>query len=79
MRLVWFRAPAGMLARFREGERFRVSGTVERYQGMLSMTHPQTEKLGQSEGARARGIVPRYPSVPGVLGNGPTADVRRTR
>jgi ATP-dependent DNA helicase RecG len=66
LRLVWFRAPQGLLARFREGERFRVAGLVERFGGAFSMTHPQTERLGGGEAAQAAGIVPRYPPVPGV-------------
>jgi ATP-dependent DNA helicase RecG len=66
LRLVWFRPPPGMLARFRRGERFRVVGRVERFGGVPSMTHPQTEHLGGSEAARTAGIVPRYPPVAGV-------------
>jgi ATP-dependent DNA helicase RecG len=66
LRLVWFRAAPGLLARFRDGERFRVAGLVERYSGMASMTHPQTERLGAGDAARAPGIVPRYPLIPGV-------------
>ncbi len=65
LRAVWFRAPQGLLARFRAGERFRLAGTVERFGGMASMTHPQTERLGR-EPARPGGIVPRYSAVPGV-------------
>ena len=66
LRLVWFRAPAGLLARFRAGERFRVAGLVERFGGMCSMTHPQTEYLSGSSAAVPRGVVPRYPIVAGV-------------
>jgi ATP-dependent DNA helicase RecG len=66
LRLIWFRAPAGLLGRFREGERFRVAGAVERYAGAFSMAHPQTERLDSGERARARGVLPRYPAVAGV-------------
>jgi ATP-dependent DNA helicase RecG len=66
LRLVWFRAPQGLLARFRAGERFRVAGVVERFGGAASMTHPQTERLSEQQAAQGGGIVPRYPSVPGV-------------
>ncbi len=66
LRLVWFRAPPGLLARFHEGARFRVAGLVEQFGGAPSMTHPQTERLSGSEKAAARGVVPRYALVPGV-------------
>jgi len=66
LRLVWFRAPGGLLARFREGERFRVAGVVERHAGMASITHPQTERLAGGEVARGRGLMPRYAAVPAV-------------
>ena len=66
LRLVWFRAPAGLLSRFRAGDRFRVAGLVERFGGVNSMTHPQTEYLSGESVAAPRGVVPRYPIVAGV-------------
>ena len=66
LRLVWFRAPAGLLSRFRAGDRFRVAGLVERFGGVHSMTHPQTEYLSGDSTAAPRGVVPRYPIVAGV-------------
>jgi ATP-dependent DNA helicase RecG len=66
LRLLWFRVPEGLLARFRPGVRFRVAGVVERYQGQIGMTHPQTELLRRDLPARTGGVVPRYPVVRGV-------------
>jgi len=66
LRLTWFRAPPGLLARFIPGARYRVAGMVEEFRGHQQMTHPETQRLGSAEPAAARGIVPRYPSVPGV-------------
>jgi ATP-dependent DNA helicase RecG len=66
LRLTWFRAPPGLLARFVPGARYRVAGMVEEFRGHRQMTHPETQRLGADEVAAARGIVPRYPSVPGV-------------
>ncbi|MFI5306813.1 MAG: ATP-dependent DNA helicase RecG [Polyangiales bacterium] len=66
LRLIWFRAPPGLLARFRPGARFRVAGVVERFSAMPSMSHPQTEVLSAAGQAQAAGIVPRYAAVPGV-------------
>src|SRR5262249_3669157 len=57
LRLVWFRAPAGLLSRFRAGDRFRVAGLVERFGGANSMTHPQTEYLSGDNTAAPRGVV----------------------
>jgi ATP-dependent DNA helicase RecG len=43
-----------------------VSGLVEEFRGRLQMTHPETQRLAADEAAAGRGIVPRYPVVPGV-------------
>jgi len=66
VRLTWFRVPGGLIARFREGERFRVAGTVESYRGGLQITHPQTELLSGDKAAQSHGVVPRYAIIPGV-------------
>ncbi|HET6336958.1 MAG TPA: ATP-dependent DNA helicase RecG [Polyangiales bacterium] len=66
LRLVWFRAPPGLLARFPAGARYRVSGVIEQFRAQLQITHPETQRLGDGESAAARGIVPRYPVVAGV-------------
>jgi ATP-dependent DNA helicase RecG len=66
LRLTWFRAPPGLLARFVVGTRYRVSGLVEEFRGHKQMTHPETQRLAADEVAAARGIVARYPSVPGI-------------
>jgi ATP-dependent DNA helicase RecG len=66
LRLVWFRAPQGLIARFPAGARFRVSGVVESFRGQLQITHPETQRLGEGESATARGIVPRYAVIAGV-------------
>lgn len=66
LRLVWFRAPGGLISRFREGARFRVVGEVSEYRGQLCMNHPQTELIQADDDARAAGPVPRYPEVRGV-------------
>jgi ATP-dependent DNA helicase RecG len=66
IRLTWFRVPGGLIQRFREGERFRVAGTVESYRGALQITHPQTELLSGDAAAQSHGVVPRYPVIPGV-------------
>jgi ATP-dependent DNA helicase RecG len=66
LRLVWFRAPPGLLTRFVVGDRYRVAGQVEEYRGFKQITHPDTQRLGADQHAAGRGIVARYPSVPGV-------------
>jgi ATP-dependent DNA helicase RecG len=66
LRLVWFRAPPGLLERFPAGARYRVSGVVEQFRAQLQITHPETQRLGEGEAAAPRGIVPRYPIVAGV-------------
>ncbi len=64
LRLVWFRAPHGLAARFERGARFRVSGMVDEYRGQIQMAHPETDRLDDE--AKSAGIVPRYPEVPSV-------------
>lgn len=66
LHLLWFRAPPGLLARFTPGTRYRVCGVVEEFRGRKQMTHPETQLLAANESAQPRGVVPRYPSVPGV-------------
>jgi ATP-dependent DNA helicase RecG len=66
LRLTWFRAPPGLLARFQTGMRYRVAGVIEEFRGSKQITHPETQRLGSHEAAAVRGIVPRYVSVPGV-------------
>ncbi len=66
LRLVWFRAPPGHLVRYAAGTRYRVSGVVETYRGNLQMSHPDVQQRRDGESAAPRGIVPRYPVVPGV-------------
>jgi ATP-dependent DNA helicase RecG len=66
LRLVWFRAPQGLLARFPAGARYRVSGVVESFRGQLQITHPETQRLAPGESAAPRGIVPRYPVIAGI-------------
>jgi ATP-dependent DNA helicase RecG len=66
LRLTWFRAPPGLLARFQPGMRYRVAGVIEEFRGQKQITHPETQRLGSAEAAAVRGIVPRYISVPGV-------------
>ena len=66
LRLAWFRVPGGLIARFREGERFRIAGTIESFRGALGITHPQTELLGGDKSAESHGVVPRYATIPGV-------------
>jgi ATP-dependent DNA helicase RecG len=66
IRLTWFRVPGGLIARFTEGARFRVAGTIESFRGALQITHPQTELLSGDKAAQAHGVVPRYASIPGV-------------
>jgi ATP-dependent DNA helicase RecG len=66
LRLTWFRAPPGLLARFPPGARYQVAGVIEEFRGQNQLTHPETRRLGSNEAATARGIVPRYPTVAGV-------------
>jgi ATP-dependent DNA helicase RecG len=66
LRLTWFRAPPGLLARFVPGMRYQVAGMVESFRGQKQITHPETQRLGAHEAAAARGIVPRYPTIAGV-------------
>jgi ATP-dependent DNA helicase RecG len=66
LRLTWFRAPPGLLARFVAGMRYRVGGVVEEFRGHQQITHPDTQRLGSEEPAAIGGIVPRYISIPGV-------------
>lgn len=65
LRLVWFRGPSGIAARFTRGARVRASGLVDEYRGVLQMAHPETAIVDGAEDA-GRGVVPRYPEVPGV-------------
>ncbi len=69
VRLVWFRAPPGLLARFVHGARFRVVGTPESYRGALSITHPETERIDPGQDVRLRGVVVRYPEIAGIPPN----------
>ncbi|MEY4582735.1 MAG: ATP-dependent helicase RecG [Pseudomonadota bacterium] len=66
LRLTWFRAPPGLLARFVPGSRYRVTGTIEEFRHQKQITHPETAKLAEGQIAEAAGIVPRYPVVAGV-------------
>jgi len=66
LRLTWFRAPAGLLARFAPGARYRVAGVVDEYRGNKQISHPETWRLSDDANAQARGIVPRYPAIAGV-------------
>jgi len=66
LRLTWFRAPPGLLARFVPGMRYQVAGVVEEFRGQKQMTHPETQRLAAGEAAAARGVVPRYPVLAGV-------------
>ncbi|HEX4354616.1 MAG TPA: hypothetical protein VHZ95_16920, partial [Polyangiales bacterium] len=66
LRLTWFRAPPGLLARFVAGMRYRVAGVVEEFRGHQQITHPDTQRLESEEPAAIGGIVPRYVNVPGV-------------
>jgi ATP-dependent DNA helicase RecG len=67
IRCVWFRAHAGV-RRLRPGLRVRVSGTPRRYQGILEMSHPDVDLLGEKDdgGPPDLPVVPRYPEVEGV-------------
>ena len=66
LRLTWFRAPPGLLARFTPGARYQIAGVVEEFRGQKQITHPETLRLNEGEQAAARGVVPRYPTVAGV-------------
>ena len=66
LRLTWFRAPPGLLARFVPGMRYQVAGVVEEFRGQKQMSHPETRRLAADEAAAPRGVVPRYPVVAGV-------------
>jgi len=66
LRLTWFRAPPGLLARFVAGMRYQVTGVIEQFRGQKQITHPETVRLGDGESASARGIVARYPVIAGV-------------
>jgi ATP-dependent DNA helicase RecG len=66
LRLTWFRAPPGLLARFESGARYRVSGVIEEFRGSPQLSHPETQRLAPQELAAPRGVVPRYAPVPGV-------------
>jgi ATP-dependent DNA helicase RecG len=66
LRLTWFRAPPGLLARFVSGMRYQVAGVVESFRGQNQITHPETQRLGPDDEAAPRGIVPRYPTIAGV-------------
>jgi len=66
LRLTWFRAPQGLLARFNLGARYRVVGVIEEFRGQKQITHPETARLSGIEVAQARGIVPSYPVIAGV-------------
>lgn len=66
LRLTWFRAPPGLLARFSLGARYQVAGVVEEFRGQKQITHPETQRLGHGQVAAPRGIVPRYPTIAGV-------------
>ena len=66
LRLTWFNVPRGLTARFATGARFRVAGMVDEFRGVKSITHPQTDRIDQGQGAAAAGVRPRYPVVPGV-------------
>jgi ATP-dependent DNA helicase RecG len=66
LRLTWFRAPPGLLARFVPGMRYQVAGVVESFRGQSQITHPETHRLGPDDAAAARGVVPRYPTIAGV-------------
>jgi len=66
LRLTWFRAPPGLLARFTSGARYRVAGVVDEYRGHRQISHPETWRLSDDAEAQARGIVPRYPAIAGV-------------
>jgi len=57
---VWFRAYPGLGDRFRQGERYTVSGSVQRYRDQLQMPHPD---VIEAEGA---GLRCRYPEIEGV-------------
>jgi ATP-dependent DNA helicase RecG len=66
LRLTWFRAPPGLLARFETGARYRVSGVIEEFRGTPQLSHPETQRLGPHELAAPRGVLPRYAPVVGV-------------
>ncbi|MET0386147.1 MAG: ATP-dependent DNA helicase RecG [Polyangiales bacterium] len=66
LRLTWFRAPPGLLARFTPGSRYRAAGVIEEFRGQKQITHPETAHLAPGRPAAPRGIVPRYPTVAGV-------------
>ena len=66
LRLSWFRAPSGMMARYRQGVRLRVSGMVETFRGQLTISHPRVHMLRPNEVAKGDGVVPRYSEVPGM-------------
>lgn len=76
VRLVWFRAPPGLLTRFVVGARFRVAGVVEAYRGAMSITHPETERVDPGADVALRGVVPRYPEIAGVAPNKLAAIIR---
>lgn len=76
VRLVWFRAPPGLLTRFAVGSHFRAAGVVETYRGSLSITHPETERIDPGASVRLRGVVPRYPEITGVPPNKLAAIIR---
>ncbi|MDH5674148.1 MAG: ATP-dependent DNA helicase RecG [Myxococcales bacterium] len=66
LRLSWFRAPGGLVARFSEGAVFRVAGVVEVFRGTVSISHPETERVSEEGAARSAGLRPYYPVVAGV-------------
>ena len=65
LRLVWFKAPPGVVNRYERGATVRASGLVDSYRGALQMAHPDTSIVSGEEDAEL-GIAPRYPDVPGV-------------
>lgn len=66
LRLMWFRAPGGLVERFEKGRRVRASGTIEEYRGIASISHPETLLLDDDGAVKGLEIVPRYPEIPGV-------------
>ena len=65
LRLVWFKAPPGVVNRYERGATVRASGLVDSYRGVLQMAHPDTSIVSGAEDAEL-GIAPRYPDVPGI-------------
>ena len=64
MELTWFQGIKWLEQKLKTGEEIALFGRPSRYNGMLSMSHPEIDYLNQENGARKTGgIIPFYPST----------------